>query len=563
MCIRELRSLFVYQQTCNVICYNVLDSDGSTNTQYQPPTKRKKKPVPARRSNKRKDLEKQWSSTDAVPNIPSFSGYHGTRRGTKLHSSKSSELIDFFQEFIDDDLIDEMKEQTNLYARLRIAKIKKSSATGDLSRQSRLRNWKMVTKNEIRKFLAVIIHMSISERSRIVDHWSRDAVISCAFCPQLLSKNRFLAILANFHVADNRQYIERGKPGHDPLYKARPVIETLRKRFQRAYEVGEAITIDEGMCAFLGRYQYRVYMPDKPNKYGIKLYMLSEARTGYVYNVEVYHGLENTGVAIVKRLMSNLSNKGHTLYTDQFYTSIELAEELEAMKTGLVGTMRKNRKGIPPSVLESRLSEGDQVFRRKNNILVVRWRDKRDVIVLSTRHTSEMKTFTNRRNRTVTKPTAIIDYNKNKSGVDLSDQFISYGVFAHRSVKWWRKLVFHFFLIATVNACIMYNVKKGSRLSVTQFMQKLCHELVEIDEDFVPANSGISRLSGRHFMEKIPCPAGQKKSMKRCVVCSERGKRTTGEPIRKSTSYRCKICLVGLCIVDCFEAYHTKKKYYL
>lgn len=79
--------------------------------------------------------------------------------------SKSSELIDFVQQSIDDDLIDEMKEQMNLYARPRIAKIKKNSAAGDLSSQSRHRNWKIITRNEIRKFLAVIIHMSISERS--------------------------------------------------------------------------------------------------------------------------------------------------------------------------------------------------------------------------------------------------------------------------------------------------------------------------------------------------------------------------------------------------------------
>lgn len=75
-------------------------------------------------------------------------------------------------------------------------------------------------------------------------------MLSCAFCPQLLSKNRFLPILENFHVADNRQYIEKGKPEHDLLYRVRLIIESLRKRFQIAYEIGEAITIDEGICAF-------------------------------------------------------------------------------------------------------------------------------------------------------------------------------------------------------------------------------------------------------------------------------------------------------------------------
>ena len=40
-------------------------------------------------------------------------------------------------------------------------------------------------------------------------------------------------------------------------------------------------------------------------------------------------------------------------------------------------------------------------------------------------------------------------------------------------------------------------------------------------------------------------------SSKRCALCS-------ANKIRKDTRYYCKDCDVGLCVVPCFEYYHTK-----
>lgn len=66
----------------------------------------------------------------------------------------------------------------------------------------------------------------------------------------------------------------------------------------------------------------------------------------------------------------------------------------------------------------------------------VTWKDKRDVHMLSTRHTASMVTFLNKQGKELTKPACVVGYNKYKYGVDLSDQKISYGAFDHKSVKW-------------------------------------------------------------------------------------------------------------------------------
>lgn len=40
------------------------------------------------------------------------------------------------------------------------------------------------------------------------------------------------------------------------------------------------------------------------------------------------------------------------------------------------------------------------------------------------------------------KPVAIIDYNKNKTGVDHRDQLITYYPLKRKTLKWWKKMFF-------------------------------------------------------------------------------------------------------------------------
>lgn len=66
--------------------------------------------------------------------------------------------------------------------------------------------------------------------------------------------------------------------------------------------------------------------------------------------------------------------------------------------------------------------------KRKGNVFVGKWKDKREILFISTKHglqMSETGQF-NRSRNPVQKPDAIIYYNKDKVGIDLSDQISSY-----------------------------------------------------------------------------------------------------------------------------------------
>ena len=70
------------------------------------------------------------------------------------------------------------------------------------------------------------------------------------------------------------------------------------------------------------------------------------------------------------------------------------------------------------------------------------------------------------------------------------------------------------------------------------------------------AVAGASRFTPGHFPMEIPPTEKKVNATKRCVVCSQK-RDHRGKPVRRESRYMCKLCLVALCVVPCFEKYHT------
>ena len=125
--------------------------------------------------------------------------------------------------------------------------------------------------------------------------------------------------------------------------------------------------------------------------------------SGYVWNVLSYCGkldpISGFGHAetVVLKLMEKLLDCGRVLYVDNFYTSVPLAEELSKRKALLCGTLRKNRKHLPKKVVLSKSKKGQQIAKRKGRIIVLKWKDKRDVMMLTNCHSAKMITVNRRR----------------------------------------------------------------------------------------------------------------------------------------------------------------------
>lgn len=97
---------------------------------------------------------------------------------------------------------------------------------------------------------------------------------------------------------------------------------------------------------------------------------------GYTYKVNVYAGKNNetpnnTPFNVVMELCSDLFNKGHTLYTDNWYTSLELARKLLDKETRLVDMIRKNRKCLPKRIISTKLKKGAYIAKESTDGITV------------------------------------------------------------------------------------------------------------------------------------------------------------------------------------------------
>jgi hypothetical protein len=77
--------------------------------------------------------------------------------------------------------------------------------------------------------------------------------------------------------------------------------------------------------------------------------------------------------------------------------------------------------------------------------LATKWRDIRDVFFLATAHEYVLVDAPSSRGTDhKTKPAAVLDYKKYKTGVDGSDQMLSHYLFERKTIKWWEKLFLHY-----------------------------------------------------------------------------------------------------------------------
>ncbi|XP_047143975.2 piggyBac transposable element-derived protein 4-like [Hydra vulgaris] len=233
------------------------------------------------------------------------------------------EPVDYYNLFMNNELIDFIVEETNRYG-----------PTKDS-------NYLPTNNMEMRKFMAIILQMGYVVLPKLDDYWSSDPAISGkAICGGVMTRKRFYSLMRSLHFADN------DNNNGSKLYKIEKFVNLFIARCQHLLVPGRDICIDESMIPFRGRLRFRMYIPSKRHKYGIKIFKLC-SNNGYTYNLSIYAGKEDqprygsVAERVVLKLMENLLGHGRILYTDNWYTSMNLAKSLLENKTNLVGTAEK------------------------------------------------------------------------------------------------------------------------------------------------------------------------------------------------------------------------------
>ncbi|GBP51058.1 PiggyBac transposable element-derived protein 1 [Eumeta japonica] len=136
----------------------------------------------------------------------------------------------------------------------------------------------------------IIFSLSMQEVEHVRSYWHSkfgyDPVRST------MPVNRFEMIRSYLHFNDNNKHHPRDHSDHDRLHKIRPVIEQLNTTFSLV-AIDQRLSIDEQMCSTKIAHFLKQYLPNKPHKWGYKLFVVCNLM-GYAYKFEVYSGQEKT-----------------------------------------------------------------------------------------------------------------------------------------------------------------------------------------------------------------------------------------------------------------------------
>lgn len=432
--------------------------------------------------------------------------------------------------------------------------------------------WEEVTTSEMRAFLAINILMGIHRLPEIKMYWSSDPLIGNSGVTKIMTCNRFQKILKYLHVSSRSDEPSRNDPSFDKLFKVRPMISTLSDTFRRYYTLHREVSIDEAMVAFAGRLSYRQYMPAKPVKRGIKVWMLCDAQSAYLSRFDIYLGRQDNrtehglGYNVVMRLSDHLQHSFRWLFFDNFFTGVELLEQLLEVGLYACGTVRCNRKGFPqelkkPSDVKNR---GDfKVLQKRNsNVTASVWKDKRLVHHLSTLSDPQEVLPAQRQvganTISLEQPHAVGQYNQYMGGVDLQDQFRTTYQVGRNGKKSWRYIFWFLLNSAIVNSWIIYN---SASTRVTKKRYRHLDFRLELVQDLIagfnkrkrslPERVHLGQLVeveniGGHILSRLP---GKKRTCKF---------HARNLQVRKETVYGCAVCNVHLCKDGCHARYHNQ-----
>ena len=268
------------------------------------------------------------------------------------------DILQLFYTFFTHTLIREIVQQTNLYAQQ------------CLELQNKDETWE-TSAEDIAAYLGITLLMGINGRLDLYDYWSMSPKLHCYPIASVISRKRFLEIKRYLHFVDNTSL---SFPCCDKLAKIRSVLEAVQNTSLTSYNPHKENSIDEAMIKFNGHSSIKQYMPKKPIKRGIKACVRADSLNGYISDFNIYcdkvnDECTNLGTEVVASLSETLKHQNYHLYFDNFFSSVELLETL--LKDGMYacGTYRKDRKGIPRSLTQTKL--GKYTFSLQSYLLLL------------------------------------------------------------------------------------------------------------------------------------------------------------------------------------------------
>ncbi|XP_071747453.1 piggyBac transposable element-derived protein 4-like [Lepeophtheirus salmonis] len=228
----------------------------------------------------------------------------------------------------------------------------------------------------------------------------------------------------------------------------------------------------------------------------------------------------------------------------------------------MVGTVRKNKPELPPALLASKEREvfsSKFAFTPTTTLVSYLPKKNKNVVLLSTLHRDG--SISDRDDR---KPIIIMDYNRNKGGVDNLDMVI--GAYSYRRMTArWPLAIFHniidvssynaFVIWREINPTWMSHKSHKRRVFLEQLGKALVAPLIERRKN-VPRTEASAQIVKAFQSAGLPDRPDDQASTstfkaskrKRCQFCpKEKDNKTNNTTCLKCNKYICKGCSLSYC----------------
>ena len=351
--------------------------------------------------------------------------------------------VDYFMNVFGQDTFEMLLEETNIY-RVEKNKEKEKIKEKENIKEKEKKKYKeiaRITMNELRKTVGILMYISVVRMPNTRMFWSK--TMGHTAVSSVMTRDRFEEVVKLLHISNNRLQPKLGDPGYDKLYKVRQLLDSLNNNFKKFAEMEKVVSVDEQMIPFKGRLGLKVYMKNKPSKWGIKVWALA-GQSGYVHSFNIFgDNLQPTegpaGIGCSGQTVLALTEglePGTEIFFDNYFASPGLLLALKEKGLPATCTLRSNRIEHCPLKSEKELKkEGRGSMDHKvseEGILVARWYDNKPVMVGSNHYSvqpyNKVKRWDGSKKKHVfiNIPFLIRAYNRGMGGVDHCDQLLSF-----------------------------------------------------------------------------------------------------------------------------------------
>lgn len=131
----------------------------------------------------------------------------------------------------------------------------------------------------MRKFIGIYVFMSVVVCPNMYYYWDNNWGVD--IIANTMPRSRFLTIKQYLSFADESKRKKKGEEGHDGLFRVRNFANILNANFDTIPKTAR-LCVDEQMCSTKARHHLRQYIPNKPHKWGVKLFVLCDSH-GFAY----------------------------------------------------------------------------------------------------------------------------------------------------------------------------------------------------------------------------------------------------------------------------------------